>query len=310
MACETFIARNFSPETLRIIERSQSIVTQYAAQGYDLSVRQLYYQHVARGWLDNNERNYKRLGSIINDARLAGLIDWGRIKDRNRQTLINAHWSSPQSILRSAAASFALDKWATQHTHVEVMVEKAALEGVLVPVCQALDVPFTANRGYSSVSAFYETATRMRASVAAGKQVVVLYLGDHDPSGIDMTRDVDDRLGLFLGKYWYEGTTRWIDPEHADDIRVERLALNMDQVAQYDPPPNPAKMTDSRANGYVAQYGGSSWELDALDPAVLGDLVRDAVLDLRDEDAWDEIVERERGMIADLQHMADTYQSP
>ena len=99
---------------------------------------------------------------------------------------------------------------------------------------------------------------------------LVLHLGDHDPSGKDMTRDITDRLSEFS-----EGT-----------IEVRRLALNMSQITQYHPPPNPAKITDSRAAGYIAEFGGESWELDALEPAVIATLIRDAVFTVRDVDKW------------------------
>jgi hypothetical protein len=173
MTCEVFVTKRFSRTSADLIRKAIAVIEHYADQGYDLSLRQLYYQFVSHDWLANTERNYKRLGNIINDARLAGLIDWDRIKDRNRETVIPP----------------------------------------------------------------------------------------------------DGRLGLFLGKYWYDGAKRWMDPDHEGDLKVCRLALNMDQIERYNPPPNPAKLTDSRANGYIARYGSSSWELDALEPTVLARLV-------------------------------------
>jgi hypothetical protein len=100
---------------------------------------------------------------------------------------------------------------------------------------------------------------------------VILHLGDHDPSGKDMSRDIVERLELFTG----------------EKVQFERLALNMDQVEQYDPPPNPAKITDSRASAYIAEFGDESWELDALDPTVLSELVEGAVFSFRDTSLWE-----------------------
>lgn len=106
----------------------------------------------------------------------------------------------------------------------------------------------------------------------------MIYFGDHDPSGIDMTRDVLERLSLFSD----------ITP-----IEVHRIALNMDQVEELNPPENPAKLTDSRASSYVAKFGDSSWELDAVEPAELARLVEAKVLEFRDEKQWGKDVRSE-----------------
>jgi hypothetical protein len=182
------------------------------------------------------------------------------------------------------------------------MVEKQALEGVLVPVCRELDIPFSANKGYSSASALYETARRMGASKRAGKTILVLYLGDHDPSGIDMTRDVYERLALFLGRdeVWGHGDGCLENDDEGgfqnDILHVGRLALNMEQIERYRPPPNPAKMTDSRVGDYMRRFGNESWELDALEPTVLADLVREAFEAVRNGTLWQEVEARETQM--------------
>jgi hypothetical protein len=279
----------------------------YAAQGYDLSLRQLYYQFVAHHGLDNTEQNYKMLGVVVSDARLAGLLDWDSLVDRGRSTIVNSHWETPADIIDSAAASFRLDLWETQDCHVEVMVEKQALEGVLVPVCRRLDVPFTANKGYSSSSAMYEAGKRLEQKMDEGKRIVIVYLGDHDPSGIDMGRDVFDRLALFSGAGYWDSAERVVEARNDGTFVVNRIALNMDQIRQYNPPPNPAKMTDSRAKGYVSKYGYESWELDALDPDTLAGLVASEVERHIDPAKWDERVSLLEKGRADLRAMAKTY---
>lgn len=289
---EKFANISFKPGSLVMVERINRIIASYQAQGYTLSLRQLYYQLVSRDLIENTTQSYKRTGDLVNNARLAGLIDWAAIEDRGREYLLPSHWTEPGSIIDSAAYSYRINKWAEQPNHVEVMVEKDALSGVLGPVCQALDIGFTANRGYSSSSNLYEAGKRMARAAANGKEVYVLYLGDHDPSGMDMTRDVLDRLGLFSGC----------------TIAVDRLALNMEQVRQYNPPENPTKTTDSRADAYILQFGTSSWELDALEPNVLAALVRSAVERLRDEDLWEASVAEEEEARAGLQQMAQRYQ--
>jgi hypothetical protein len=291
---EKFIDRKFTSSSLEKINLVNGIIEQYAAQDFDLSLRQLYYQMVARGYIPNNQREYKNLGSLVSDARQAGMIDWEYIQDRGRDTVIPAHWDSPAEIVRAAASQFKIDKWENQYYHLEVMVEKDALSGVLEPTCRRLDISLSANKGYTSSSAIYVIANRLADKIDRGKEVVIFYLGDHDPSGLDMTRDVLERLSLY-------------SREH---IEVNRLALNYDQIEDLNPPENPAKETDARYAGYVAEYGESSWELDAIEPAALARLVEDAVENYRDDDIWDKAVAREEAIKAQLRDFVKTYKPP
>lgn len=288
----TFVERNFSTASLGMIELVNSILDEYNALGYKLSLRQLYYQLVARGHVENTQRSYKNVGNLVSNARQAGLIDWDMIEDRNRETISLAHWKNPGQIVRAAANQFRIDKWDNQDYHVEVMVEKDALSGVLVPVCRDLDLPITANKGYSSSSTMFEIGRRLyRKGVIRNKKILIIYLGDHDPSGIDMTRDVEDRL--------------WMYSEIKFD--VERIALNMDQVQKWNPPENPAKETDARFADYVRKFGVSSWELDAIEPRTLAGLVRKTVLEVRDPEKWDDAVREESRMREELLRFANDY---
>lgn len=268
---EQYITKRFNNDSLQLIDIINSILDDYEAQGYDLTLRQIYYQLVSRNVVPNTERSYKNIGNLVSDGRLAGLIDWSMITDRGRVCQTLSHWDDPAEILMSCAHSFRIDMWANQPNYVEVMVEKQALEGVLIPVCEELDVPFTANKGYTSSSAMRQAARRFLQADSDGKSLHVIYLGDHDPSGIDMSRDIGDRLDLFA---------------YGVPIEVHRIALNIDQVKKFNPPPNPAKMTDSRAKDYVARFGKKSWELDAIEPAKLAKLVHDAISDLIDPEYW------------------------
>lgn len=288
---EFFEGKNFRDESLVEIHRANRILEEYAAQGYDLTLRQLFYQLVARGLRENTPKSYKRLGDLIGKARMAGLTDWSFIVDRGRTTKWGAHFEDPADVIRSVTKWFKIDKWEDQPCHIEVMVEKDALSGVLEPVCRSLDVRFTANRGYSSLSHMYEIGKRICSKREEGKAVHVLYLGDHDPSGLDMDRDIAERLELFG-----EG-----------HINFSRLALSMQQITELNPPENPTKLKDSRARNYIYQFGYSSWELDAIEPKHLTQLVRNAVADLRDESLWKTAIEKERLMIEELKSIADDY---
>jgi hypothetical protein len=300
---------------LEIIDQAEEICDDYAAQGYDLTLRQLYYQFVARGHIPNTMQSYKRLGDIINKARLAGLLDWDAIVDRTRNLRSNSHWRNPAEIIRSAAQSFAIDKWSNQDARVEVWVEKEALAGIISQVAGRHDCAWFSCRGYVSQSEVWAAAQRHLHYIENGQRVVVVHLGDHDPSGIDMTRDITDRLEMFVYTDWgsrmdsfdAEELSRWEITENIqehlgyevcgdnDPIEVNRIALNMDQVRAYDPPPNPTKLTDSRAGDYIANYGTDSWELDALDPRTLDALIEEAITSVMDPARFTEQRETEDG---------------
>jgi hypothetical protein len=274
-----YIEKEFKPATMELIEEANDIIDEYLNDGLRLTLRQLYYQFVARGMLPNKQQQYKRLGAVISDARLTGLVDWDAIEDRTRSLHSLSHWDDPGQIIRSAAYGFKMDKWAGQEYHVEVWIEKEALAGVIDTICGRLDVSYFACKGYVSQSEMWVAGQRMKYRQQQDQQkCVIIHLGDHDPSGIDMTRDIVDRQNLFVPA----------------GVEIVRIALNMDQVEQYDPPPNPAKFTDSRANGYVAKYGRQAWELDALEPRVLRDLIEKTVLPYRDDEAYQAVLEQER----------------
>lgn len=258
-------SRKFQQKSLEIIDMADQIATEYKLQGYNLTLRQLYYQFISRDFFPNSERSYNRLGSIINDARLHGMIDWDHIEDRGRE----AHavgWLGHEPASLEERISYlqyghSLDLWKNQDRRIEIWVEKQALEEVAEKAASSFRVGYFACKGYVSQSEMWSAGQRMIEAIEEGQQPLILHLGDHDPSGIDMTRDIQDRLTMFAG----------------EDIEVRRLALNMPQIRELNPPPNPAKITDSRAAGYIQKFGVKSWELDAIAPDRLVELIQDEI---------------------------------
>lgn len=270
----------FRRTTCILISKINSIISEYLAAGYRLTVRQLYYQLVARAIVENTERSYKRIISTVNDGRLAGLIDWDVIEDRTRAFSALARWESGKQRLEFAAHGFHMDMWEGQETRAFVIVEKEALAGVLERACHAYDVPLLAARGYPSATVLREFVIRdLEPAIMEGQRIQILHLGDHDPSGIDMTRDLRERITLFLSGCETDGNA-------SDSFNLERIALNMDQVRALKPPPNPAKVTDSRFDAYRKKFGSESWELDALQPQFLSDLVQRNIKTYIDDDKW------------------------
>jgi hypothetical protein len=265
-----------------IITHAVDIVDEYQAQDIELTLRQLYYQFVARGLLQNRDQNYKMLGEVIQRARYAGRIDWLAIVDRTRYARTNSHWQTPGDIIHSAAVSYAVDKWSTSPCRAEIWIEKDALIGIAQGAASALDCTSFSCRGYTSASEVWVAAGRMIRNAEQGQDTHVIHLGDHDPSGIDMSRDIETRLREFMGFHGY-----------GEFLHFKRIALNMDQVRRYNPPPNPAKITDSRARGYMERFGNESWELDALDPRTLQTLIRTEIEALMDDEAYETRKEEE-----------------
>lgn len=287
-----YIDKRFTKTSLAIITCANEIIEEYAAQGYVLTLRQLYYQFVARDLIANRQSEYKRLGSVVADGRLAGLIDWDAIEDRGRTIHSPTTWTNPPAIINACAEQYKLDLWGDQEYRPEVWIEKEALLSIVQTACEPHRVPYFACKGYVSQSAMWAAgAKRLASYFHDGQTPVIIHLGDHDPSGIDMTRDILERLDLFTGEC----------------VQIRRIALNFDQIQQYNPPPNPAKTTDSRFKSYVNKYGEESWELDALTPNVLVKMIQKEILSWRDKESWDILAQQEKDERETLLAIADNY---
>lgn len=273
---EKFENFNFKSATLDVINQANEIIEEYQADGFDLTLRQLYYQFVSRDLIPNSQKSYSRLGDIISNARLNGDIDWRAIKDRTRQLKENLHFENPAEAIENISEWYKIDTRADQETYIECWVEKEALVGVVERACRRLDIPFFACRGYVSQTAMYEASKRFQEIQDQYKNVIILHLGDHDPSGIDMTRDIAERLNITFGI----------------PVEIRRIALNMPQIEKYNPPPNPAKLTDSRVGGYLKKYGSQSWELDALDPKTITALIEKETNKFTDIEKRNLLIER------------------
>lgn len=283
---EPYRSTKFRPDSLAKIEKMAEIVGEYEEHGLTLTARQLYYQFVSRDIIPNTQSEYKKLTALLTDARYAGLIDWDAIEDRGRVPEIPSQWPDIRALVSSALRAYRLPRWEGQGKYVELWVEKQALAGVLSPLAWRFHVTLMVNKGYSSASAMYEAAQRMKRRDEP--ENIVFYLGDHDPSGEDMVRDVRDRLCEF----------------GVEGLHVTKIALTMDQVDQYQPPPNPAKLTDSRATAYIAKHGDKSWEVDALPPDVLSRLITNAISAEVDDKLMEAVKKREEADKAALQRAA------
>lgn len=313
-----------------VLRHALRIAKDYKDQDLTLTLRQLYYRFVATGLTGSGQKVYKRIGSVLTAARYSGEfpIDW--IEDRGREVghgdftrtcngiqdaFLDAQGITkvlPEFLLKRA-------RWAGQPVHVSVWVEKQALEGVFEGICRQLGVGLFACKGYPSVSALYDWLRHAYFNVSgehsdddhrvthfrrysygngfdwterhegSAERCVILYFGDHDPDGWEIPRSAERGLQTLMDTYGL-----------AVPLTFERIALNMDQIEKYAPPPFEAKMTSARFRGYVEEHDThDAWELDALEPSVLRDMIKGAVENLFNDDI------RHRNRLAVQSYRAD-----
>ena len=314
---EAFKARlALGPENKIRLNQINDILVDYRRQGYVLTLRQAYYQLVSKDIIPNNAKEYAKLSDLLTKGRMAGVVDWASIEDRGRQPKLPYWVTGVKDALNDSVQQYRLNRQEGQDTYVEVCIEKDALSSIFSRVTNEYHERLLVNKGYSSCSAMYDIYNRISEAYDAGaKKCVILYFGDHDPSGIDMIRDVNNRVSEMLARGHNKekvaelmdeaGDYLDVDDDEAEiDISsvftVKQLALNMEQIRQYRPPENPAKIKDPRAKGYIAKYGNKSWELDALRPQALAKLCKDGIESEIDMEMYENMIvkeEKQKGFI-------------
>jgi hypothetical protein len=265
------------------------IIEEYQKQGYRLTLRQLYYQLVSRDVISNNLKEYAKLSTLLVQGRMAGIVDWDAIEDRIRVPYQQYSVDDIPDAIQDTIDQYKLDRMKDQDVYIEVWVEKDALSGVLRRITSYYHINLMVNRGYSSCTAMHDAYERIKDKVDDGKDCYIIYLGDHDPSGLDMRRDIKDRFKEF-----------GVEPE------ILSVALTQEQIKKYNSPPNPAKFKDPRAKDYVAQFGKVSWEVDALPPDALHhQIIRKNVEQLIDINLFEEKIEQEKEDKKTLEKLKD-----
>lgn len=257
-----------------LIEKIDGIASEYYEAGMKITVRQVYYQLVARGFIDNNDKEYGKISDLVADGRMLGLIDWDMIEDRTRFKRGNVHWKSPQQIIETAAEQYRIDTRATQPVYCECWIEKDSLISILEGTCRELDVPCFSCRGYPSITALHEAANRFRDK----ENAVILYGGDHDPSGLKIPQIIKERF-----------------EEFEVNVNLHRLGLTLEQIKELKLPPFPAKEKDKNYTWYVKATGQTqAWELDALPPEKLSAMFESAIESLTDFQELERMQDKEK----------------
>lgn len=259
-----------------IIEQSIDVLSNY--ENGILTIRALHYQLVSRG-MTNTLQHYKRVVAAMEVARWDGRVDFEAFSDRDRAmvgmtkaeaTDLEEKQAEAKQQVRAWMRSYRKNRWENQPYYPEILIEKKALEGVFAKPCREWDVAVGACKGYPSLTFLYELSERMRDAKNEGKQPIILYFGDYDPSGEDIPRSIGENLDKF-GVY---------------GVEIRRIALMEHQVIEWKLPPAPAKETDSR----TANWDGlGQVELDAVKPEKLVAMLNEAIGEIFDNDLYDEL---------------------
>lgn len=317
----------------------KQISESYLHQGYTLTLRQLYYQLVSRELIPNHDKVYKKIGAIKDDCVYSGGVDWDCYEDRSRVPHLPYFNNGIAHAIQQSLDHFKRDRQLGQQTHIELWTEKDAISNILKRALNPYHIRLCVNKGYTSSSAIYASYERFAPILNDGRKVLILYFGDHDPSGLDMVRDIEERLRFMFTngeQLDYETARQYNEDNEMYDNRefivekdwgtgeveqgfdnlacfatqhftVKQIGLTMEQIKKYKLPPNPAKLTDPRAEGYIKKHGKISWEVDALKPEVLAKLVQDEVESVIDMEQYQSILEIENKERLELQKIVKKY---
>ena len=280
-----------------LFQKILPIAEKFQDDGYKITLRQLHYQLVGRNLINNTKSEYKKLGELIKEARLLGLLDWDLIVDNLRTPRKMGEWDSVKDIMESVYDSYRNKRHSVQKTHLEIWCEKDAMTSILEPITNKYHLNLMIDRGFGSTTMIYETAKRfLRESNVMTQGFVILYLGDHDPSGLNMVVDVQKRINMFL---------KTLEGRFATNCNVKQIALTQEQIKKYDLPPQMAKKSDSRYKKYEEEHGDESWELDALPTDVISKILKDEILEHINMEYYDGMIEEENKDKAKIKQLID-----
>ena len=247
-------------KSLQLLEQVKEIIAGYS---FALTLRQIYYQLVAKQIIPNQLKFYTRLSRLCVIGRDEGLLPEDAFADRLRVIDKRSSWADLNEFMTTVRNAYRKDIWADQPNYIEIWSEKDALRGVITQVTHALDVSLLICRGQVSRTVIYESYERFAKKIQEGKNCYLFYFGDFDPSGLSIYYSLMERLRKYGG--------------YGKKINFQRIALTPSQIDTYHLPQDPAKRSDPNFKNFVAKYGDNVVELDALPPDILQDLIRDCI---------------------------------
>jgi len=257
-----------SPAALIVREALQRWEHEWKPDGLVPTLRQVFYALAVAKVVSKDDSGFKRVGTALARAREEGTYPWEGLVDPLREVRRVTMWSSVDEFLTERCSEYCLDKWSAQPLRVELWSEKEALAGALEPIAMELEVPFLVARGYASVTAKHAAVERFED----GQPTVILYVGDFDPSGLDMS----------------QGAERWIREQLGESghVTFTRVAVTEADFRSGRYPTLAVNDNDARAAAYRELYGKELMETEALPARELRARVRQAVLAQRDERLW------------------------
>jgi hypothetical protein len=247
-----------------------------------LTLRGLHYQLVGRG-MTNSLKHYKRVVSAMIKARREGLVAYSQFSDHDREALGQTKWretvleteiEAAKEEIEAWMTHYAKNRWERQSSYVEVWIEKKALQGTFRPIARALSVALCPCKGYPSLTFLHQASNRFKAAEREGREPVIVYFGDHDPSGEDIPRSIGDNLSKDFGV----------------SVTVDVRALTAQQCLDMELPPAPTKVGDSRSAKFT---GIGQVELDAVPPETLQRMASEGINAYLDPEILDQVKETE-----------------
>jgi hypothetical protein len=272
------MARGEWAETTQLIEDSVAVLKEQNP----MTIRQLFYQPVSRETLTNNINEYRKLSRVMTKAREDGRVDYDLIVDRSRPIYTPLVFDDPAEYARNMKSWYRRDYWQDQPNYCEIWTEKDAVVGSIEDLWRELGVTIRIGRGFLSTTRKHEIEEIFDdIGLRKQKEITVFYLGDHDPSGIDIQRDTEASINSFFD--------------------IKRLAIHPEDINDFNLPPLRIKSDDPRAEAFRREHGGECVELDALPPKELRRRIKKAVTGLLDKESWDRAVAVEKVEIASIQ---------
>jgi hypothetical protein len=239
------------------MERLREIIVDVVGSDAPMTVRQVFYRVVGLGVITNAESEYLTVVvRQLTKLRLEGILPWSWITDGTGWTHKSVWYGSVEEALDATRRHYRRDYWRDLDEYVEVWLEKDALAGVLFRVTDEWGVPLMVTRGFASLSYVHNAAETIER---IGKPTFIYYFGDHDPSGVEIDRNLERRLREFAP---------------GSDIFFERVAVKPWQIEELRLPTRPTKRTAHHGRGL---HEGESVEVDAIPPATLLAMVRGAI---------------------------------
>jgi len=273
-------------KSFELLEQVKEIIESY---DFPLTLRQIYYQLVAKQIIPNQQKYYMKLSRLCVIGRDEGILPEDAFADRLRQVDKPSSWFNLPDYIETVKYAYRKDKWQEQDAYIEIWTEKDALRGVLTKVTYSYDVPLMVVRGQVSRTAIYESYERFAEKINEDKDCYLYYAGDFDPSGMSIYHSLVERIKGHgdAGQY----------------VTFKRIALTPKQIKEYRLPSDPAKQADPNYRRFVSEYGDNVVELDSLPPDVLRDIVEHCIAEHIDRELLIQVEEtetKERGRLQEF----------